>query len=146
RFLFQRVPPGRYRVSVARSGFVARPTVLAVSEGRTSELAVAMTATGVIAGRVQGPRGEPLGNIEVSALKSSYTNGRRVLTTVQSVRTNDRGEYRLFWLAPGKYVVKATHPRAQTGPMAELGDARMGFQIMSGGGFGPNGLFWLRST
>src|SRR5262249_23104228 len=28
-------------------------------------------------------------------------------TIVQSVQTDDRGEYRLFWLAPGRYYVSA---------------------------------------
>src|SRR6185295_14822367 len=33
--------------------------------------------------------------------------GRRVMTIVQTVQTNDRGEYRLFWLTPGRYYVNA---------------------------------------
>jgi hypothetical protein len=129
-----------------RPGFVARPTVVDVSSGEIADLAIAMTATGVITGRISSPRGEPLGNVQVSALRSSYQNGRRVLTAVQSVQTDDRGGYRLFWLAPGKYVVRATHPRAQSGPLALLGDARAGFSIVSGGGIGANGAFWVRST
>jgi len=36
---------------------------------------------------------------------------------VQSVTTNDLGEYRLFWLAPGSYVVSATPP-APTLPLS----------------------------
>jgi hypothetical protein len=43
----------------------------------------------------------------VQALRSIYKDGSRVLTIVQSVETNDRGEYRIFWLAPGTYYVSA---------------------------------------
>ena len=54
-----------------------------------------------------------MGNVEVKAMKASYPEGRRILTPVQSVLTNDLGEYRLFWLTPGRYYVAAVHPKAQ---------------------------------
>ena len=150
RFFFRNVRTGGYRLVVTRPGYVSRPINVTVTGGRTEDLAVAMTATGAIAGRVYGQNGEPLGNVEVAAIKSSYQNGRRVLTAVQTVRTNDRGEYRLFWLSPGRYVIRATHPQAEVGPMAMIGPPRIGggyqFQIMSGGGLGPNGIFEIRST
>ena len=59
-----------------------------------------LTPTAAISGRVYGASGEPLGNVDVSALKPSYQDGRRILTAVQTMRTDDRGEYRLFWLPP----------------------------------------------
>jgi hypothetical protein len=43
-------------------------------------------------------------------MKLTYENGLRVLKLVRSVKTNDLGEYRLFWLAPGRYFVSALHP------------------------------------
>jgi hypothetical protein len=146
RFFFRSVPAGRYRLVITRPGYVRRSTSLTVTDGRTEEVSFAMTATGAIAGHVYGPSGEPLGNIDVAALRSSYQNGRRVLTPVQSVPTNDRGEYRLFWLAPGRYVVRATHPLAVTGLMATIGQGRTGGLTISGGGLGPSGLFEIRST
>jgi hypothetical protein len=148
RFSFRNLAPGRYRLVATRPGYVGRPVAITVASGRTAEAAVAMTTTGAIAGRVYGQNSEPLGNIDVAALKPSYQNGRRVLTAVQSARTNDRGEYRLFWLAPGRYVVRATHPQAEAGPMAMFGQGRMGrsFELLSGGGLGPNGFSWIRAT
>src|SRR5205809_6605362 len=68
---------------------------------------LAMPPTGSIAGRVYDKNGEPLGNAEVMAMRQVYKDGRRTLTIVQTVATNDRGEYRLFWLAPGRYYVSA---------------------------------------
>ena len=68
----------------------------------------ALTTTAAISGRVYGASGEPLGNVDVSALKPSYQDGRRILTAVQTMRTDDRGEYRLFWLPPGK-ILRARH-------------------------------------
>jgi hypothetical protein len=46
-------------------------------------------------------------NAEVMAMKAAYQDGRRVLTLVQSARTNDLGEYRLYWLVPGQYYVSS---------------------------------------
>jgi hypothetical protein len=80
-----------------------------------------------------------LGNIEVQALKASYTEGRRVLKVVQWVQTNDLGEYRLFWLAPGRYYVMAAHPQAQffMRRMMSFGTTMIG---------GPGGSFFAQTT
>jgi hypothetical protein len=151
RFVFRNVRPGRYRLVTNRPGYVRRPMSVTVTAGRTEEVQLVMTATGAISGRVYGQNGEPLGNIDVSALKPTYQNGRRVLTAVQSVRTNDRGEYRLFWLTPGRYVVRATHPWAETDLMAMFSPgARIGSGMESsnigGAGPGPNAIHAVRST
>ena len=122
RFLIPNVRPGRYRVVVSRPGYVRRTlsvTVVARTDRRACRRS--LTATAAISGRVYGTNGEPLGNIDVAALKPSYQDGRRILTAVQTVRTDDRGEYRLFWLPPGKYYVSATHPDAKS-PMERMMD------------------------
>jgi hypothetical protein len=63
---------------------------------------------GTITGRVFDRDDGPLANVEVQALKLSYQEGEPVLNNVQTARTNDLGEYRLFWLQPGQYYVRAT--------------------------------------
>src|SRR4030095_16676793 len=67
----------------------------------------AMEETGVISGQIRGPRGLPQANVQFHALKYGYEEGRRVLQAVRVVRTNDEGDYRLYWLPPGQYVVMA---------------------------------------
>src|SRR5438477_3459359 len=143
RFVFRNVRPGRYRLVTTRPGYVRRPIGVTVTAGRTEEVQLSLTATGAISGRVVGASGEPLGNIDVSALKPSFQNGRRVLGVVQSVRTNDRGEYRLFWLAPSRYLLRATHPQAETGMMAMMSP---GARIGTSFAFGNSGGAALRST
>lgn len=120
QFLFQNVEPGQYRLSVTRNGYVrseygARspnrpglPLTLAVGQ-RMTEVLLPILPAGTIAGRVFDRDGEPLANVNVQALKYSYQEGQRVLNTVQQARTNDLGEYRLFWLPPGQYFVSATY-------------------------------------
>jgi len=41
-------------------------------------------------------------------MKVSYSQGRRGLSAAFQTYTNDLGEYRLFWLAPGSYCVGAS--------------------------------------
>src|SRR5882672_1473280 len=114
RFSFNRVPPGRYRLTVTRRGYARPPLVITLTGGqRAEDIPLNMTLAGSISGRVIDAEGRPVGNVEVQAMKGSYPEGRRTLSPVQSVRTNDLGEYRLFWLEPGRYYVSATHPKAQ---------------------------------
>jgi protocatechuate 3,4-dioxygenase beta subunit len=121
RFFFDNVSPGTYRVfATTDGGFVPAEygqrsptgdgTALVVAAGqKVTGIRLAMSPTGTIAGRVYDKNGEPLGNAQVMAMRQIYKDGRRTLTIVQMVATDDRGEYRLFWLAPGNYYV-ATKP------------------------------------
>jgi hypothetical protein len=114
RFSFGNVAPGRYRVIVTRRGYTRPPLTINLAGGqRVQDIRLNMTPTASISGRVVDAAGRPLGNVEVKAMKASYPEGRRILTPVQSVATNDLGEYRLFWLPPGRYYVAAIHSKAQ---------------------------------
>jgi hypothetical protein len=64
-----------------------------------------MIPTGAISGRVLQRNGEPASNALVQAFKYGYENGKRALQSVQITTSDDRGEYRLFWLPAGQYVV-----------------------------------------
>ena len=118
RFILPAARPGRYRLTAARSGFVSTeygPTT--VSAGATPfDLEIPMTRTASISGRITNSGGLPLPNTEVQALKISYQEGRRVLTVAQSVRANDLGEYRLFWLPPGRYFVSGVPMNSVSSP------------------------------
>jgi hypothetical protein len=127
RFVFDNVAPGRYRLTVSRRGYTRPPITVTVSRNAAAPIELPMTPAGAISGRVYNANGQPLGAIEVLAMKASYPGGRRTLTPVQSVMSNDLGEYRLFWLAPGRYYVSAVHPKAQ-GPFRQMLGAGMGIQ------------------
>jgi hypothetical protein len=118
RFAVREIPPGDYQLLVEspRYGTAAygqrHPdgpgVVLSLPPGqRLSDLRFPMPATGVIAGRVSGRNGEPAVKATVQALKYTYQNGKRILRPVQIASTDDRGEYRLFWLPAGRYLVAA---------------------------------------
>ena len=141
-FVFASVPPGQYRVTATRPGYVnaeygqrwpngaGRP--LALPAGQVvGNVPIPMLQTGAISGVVRDAFGVPLGNVEVQALKASYQTGRRVLTVAETVQSDDRGEFRLFWLTPGKYFVSARHPDLSNSPI-RVG----GISVGGGGGVG----------
>jgi protocatechuate 3,4-dioxygenase beta subunit len=119
RFIFENTVPGTYRLIATYDGgyvpaeygqrsITEQGISFEIAAGqRMTGIQLAMSPTGAISGRVYDKDGEPLGNAQVMALRAVYKNGRRALTIVQIGTTDDRGEYRLFWLAPGRYYVGA---------------------------------------
>src|SRR5437660_12105327 len=119
KFLLTGVVPGSYRLIATHTGgyvpaeygqrSATGPGIpLEVMNGQQATgIELVMSSTASISGRIYDRDGEPLGRAQVQALRSVYRNGHRRMTIVQSVESNDRGEYRLFWLAPGRYYVSA---------------------------------------
>ena len=123
RFVFRNVQPGRYRVAVNHNAYVPAQYAersrggpggyLTVGAGQTiKDIVIAMTPKGAISGRVYDRYGDPVTNGNVQAFKFAYQDGRRILVLVDNARTNDLGEYRLFWLAPGPYIISAIPPES----------------------------------
>ena len=140
RFSFSNVEPGHYRLIVSRRGYARPPLAITVTAGRKlEEIQLNMIPAGSISGHVIDADGHPVGNVEVQAMKASYPEGRRTLTPIQSVRTDDLGEYRLFGLVPGRYYAEAIHPKVQ-GMSQQL----VGAVGMSMGG--PTGIVISKGT
>jgi hypothetical protein len=115
--------PGTYRLWVERNGF-ARQVYGALSPaGEGTELSLApgqqlrqvafrLVPLGAIAGRILNEDCEPIQGVGIEALRSSYANGRRQLVSVSGTSSNDRGEYRIFGLRAGRYLLRASMPGA----------------------------------
>lgn len=107
RFVFSNLAPGEYRVAVSCDGFIRQESPKKIVVGREQqawnirfELETAPTADG----RVLDSYGNPIANIMVEALRRSYdVRGNPRLTRAATALTDDRGEYRIFWLDPGEY-------------------------------------------
>jgi hypothetical protein len=82
--------------------------VFSLGEGQAlRDIDIKMAATGIISGRVVDAGGSPVGHVNVFALARVYAAQQEYLTIRQTVHTNERGEYRLFWLPPDEYFVAA---------------------------------------
>ena len=65
-----------------------------------------MSPGAVISGRITD-RGQAVALAEAVAIRAISTEGRLSFTPVLATRTNDLGEYSLFWLPPGRYYILA---------------------------------------
>jgi hypothetical protein len=120
RFVLTNVAPGRYSLTAAKNGFVQsaygqrgnarQGTPLTVApKQHLKDLAFNLTPAGVITGRVLNEDGEPMPYVRITPLRQAYVQGRRQYMPTGGSTTDDRGEYRVFGLPPGKYFVSANY-------------------------------------
>ena len=118
KFKFDHVDPGDYYFTVKHAGFVDQTykvTGLNRSEGRLHltagqelhDVEFRLVPQGAVSGKVVDEDGDPVGDAMVSASKYSFASGRRRLQPADSAQTNDRGEFRLGKLPPGRYYLSA---------------------------------------
>ncbi len=107
RFSLPDVSPGYYAVSLEAQGFspLNPVTTLRVPDEGVSGMALLLLPFSVISGKVVDEEGEPAVSATLLALRYDYTRPSRPLVETNSASTDDRGEYRLFDLKPGRYYV-----------------------------------------
>ena len=114
RFTIKDVAPGKYTLEADQDGFFdipGRPAIASVDAGKPANISVPLLAGGTVTGRVKSSAGKMLPNVNVTAFQITYINGKIVPQPQSAQFTDDRGEYRMFWLPPGDYVVVADPPR-----------------------------------
>ena len=108
RFRVEGVAPGRYEARPQREGFAARIYApFTVEAGQhVQDINLRLIPLGAVSGRVLDADGDPVSNALVLALRYSYADGKKELKALGQGRSNDRGEYRITGLAPGRYYLK----------------------------------------
>lgn len=120
RYEIKELPAGRYNVAVSKAGFVSlqygqrrafeqgRP--LEVADGQSLDtINFTLPRGSVITGRLVDEFGEPVADAMVSASRYQYFRGqKRLLPSSRPTQTNDLGQYRLYGLTPGEYIVTAS--------------------------------------
>jgi len=124
KFVIKDLEAGAYRLVAQRNGFARQEygertpgrggTVLNIQGGQAmKDVVFRLTPAGALGGRVTDPSGEPMAGLIIALLRSSYdVAGRRNYQAVGTARTDDRGEYRLYWVTPGRYFVSAAPTRS----------------------------------
>jgi hypothetical protein len=118
QFAFFNVPAGRYNLYATHDGFLpstyvlhrdARlPTPFALSDKQSLDsLTLRLPPAGVVSGKVRHYDAELASGVIVEAYRGFYDRGRFVYETSGRAITNDRGEYRMYNLPPGKYYLAA---------------------------------------
>ncbi len=127
-FEIKQIESGRYNFYASHIGYLeqhyqakgADPdegAVLSLTSGQeVNDAMFRLVRAGVITGKVVDDTGEPMMNVTVSVLhkpteeerEEGGPSGKKLeMTSVSTVVTDDRGEYRAYGLKPGEYFVKA---------------------------------------
>lgn len=120
RYTLADLPAGSYTVSVTRTGYapqtwghgrsLAGTPIGLVSGQQLPAIDFALVQGATIVGRVMDEDGSPLAGADVEALVNRFEGGADALFSAATAQTDDRGEFRLFGLAPGRYFVSAADP------------------------------------
>jgi len=133
RYEISQLPAGRHSLAASKGGFVqmaygqrrphgsGRPLTLAAGQV-IAGIDFSLPPGGVITGRIVDDSGESVVGAEVSVMRFAFTIGQRQLTGVGGARTDDRGEFRIFGLPRGEYLVQASF---DTG--SEVSGVRLGY-------------------
>jgi hypothetical protein len=120
RFEIGALPASRYRLYVSKAGYVtleygqARPfetgRPIDLSAGESLEkIDFSLPRGAVVSGRVTDELGEPVTDVQVQAMRYQFVNGERQLVNAgRPSATDDLGQFRVFGLMPGDYVVRAS--------------------------------------
>jgi hypothetical protein len=120
-FSIKDIEPGEYTLRTDKTGYYdpnrncdsediqsGDDIKLAAGE-RVDKVKLQLLASAVITGTVFDPKGEPLPDAEVQAVRLEAFSGVRVLGNgVNPKISDDRGQFRIYHLKPGKYFVRVS--------------------------------------
>ncbi len=137
RFAIEGLPGGRFTLKVEKPGFVAsmygakrpaRPgTALVLGDAeRIADLTVTLWRGAVIAGTIHDDRGRPAVGVPVRVYRDGNVGAAAMpVLTNNGATTDARGQYRIFGLEPGSYVVAARVTGDIAAATRTLADARV---------------------
>ena len=151
KFVFMGIEPGQYRMSATRNGFVrgsyggrgqmGMGTALTLQKGQKMIVPeFKLIPHAVVTGRVVDADGEPVPYSQVNLLRSTFMQGRRQMVPMGNAMTNDLGEYRMFSVAPGSYILMATARNDEFSYMGSIDASGRESQEMSSTTYYPNVL------
>jgi len=125
RFTFSGLDPGTYKLIFKANGFARQdygqrsaagtgiPLVLGQGQSK-SDIVMRMVPVSAVGGRVFDKAGQPLAAVPVQLFRFVFDeNGQKKMQRSASAQTDDRGEYRIFYLSPGRYYLSAGNPPGQ---------------------------------
>jgi len=118
RFAVRKMEPGVYVVSAVADGYAEQVSnvhdkymtdAFRLRPGqKRDDIVIRLPRASVLAGRVIDEHGEPVPGSLVQVLQDGPAGAqRKMLLPVTGAKTDDRGEYRVFGLLPGRYYLVA---------------------------------------
>ncbi len=121
RYAFAELPAGRYTIRASKGGYISfafgqralnqpiPPVILGDGESLSS-LNIVLPRGSAVTGRVTDEFGDPILQAQVQAMRFQYQadGERRLMPAGANATTDDLGQFRLYGLAPGDYVISAS--------------------------------------
>jgi Carboxypeptidase regulatory-like domain len=111
-FMFRNVEPGIYRLMAERQGFFSdehkreyQPLFEVAAGDQVKNMPVRLMQAAVVSGEVLDEYNDPVQDAEIRLLAVQMRLGQMDLRVAGKAMTDDRGEYRIAGLHPGKYYV-----------------------------------------
>lgn len=119
-FLLSGIPKGIYSLSAERDGFLTNsqplsgglrmPPAFRLESGqKITDLSFRLRPWAVISGRVRYSDGDFGVGVRVQMYRTDHIRGRNAYSLAATAVANDRGEYRIYGLAPGAYLMAASY-------------------------------------
>jgi protocatechuate 3,4-dioxygenase beta subunit len=128
RFAFDNLQPGTYKLIFASIGYARQdygqrgasgsgiPIILNAGQEK-SDIVMRMSQVAAVGGRISDSSGLPIAGVPVQLFHFAYDEtGQRKVQRAATTVTDDRGDYRIFHLSPGRYFLNAGNLPGQTGP------------------------------
>jgi protocatechuate 3,4-dioxygenase beta subunit len=118
-FTLVQLEAGQYRLKGVRNGYLetyhgarraeSKGITVALEAGEElKDIPLKLLPFAVVAGVVRDPEGEPLAEARVALIAVTYRNGARQARAIgQYATTDDLGQYRIPYVRPGRYYVRA---------------------------------------
>jgi 5-hydroxyisourate hydrolase-like protein (transthyretin family) len=120
RFALKNLAPGTYRLTFSANRYVRQEygqrifpgsgTQIRVAPGQTlKDLVTELTPTGAVSGTIRDNEKRPLAGVSVQLMRVSYglMGERQLRPGGLPGQTDDRGEFRIFFVTPGRYYLSA---------------------------------------
>jgi len=140
RFSLTGLPAGRYTLTANKAPYLRvaygakrwdRPgTPITLKDGmQMNDVTLRLPRGAVLGGVIMDENGQPAFGVNVRVLQARLQNGERTFTPVgvanaMGESTDDRGQYRIYGLPPGDYVVVAS-PRVFAGEVRAMTEAEI---------------------
>ena len=115
------ISPGRYRVGARKYGYLPMAfdqprssesgrAITVGASGSVNDVDITLPRPGAVAGRITDETGNPVEGAMVTVVEARFEDGRWVLAQASAIGvrpSDDRGQYRVFGIEPGRYFVRA---------------------------------------
>jgi len=119
KFSFTDLSPGTYRIMVSANGYAPQqygqlgpnlsgpPITITAPGEQVNNIVIALSPAAAVTGRITDENGQPAVDVPVQLLHVLYNPQGKIFQAIATSTANDRGEFRLYDLPPGRYYLVA---------------------------------------